>query len=76
MENSKVIRESKKLIKEFLDKYCNQTNSPYVCELISSEKGYKELEQFVLQRIARNGDTITEAIMLKERILDPNRLDD
>jgi hypothetical protein len=76
MENSKVIQESKALIRTYLDEYCSTVTSPYVCGLVSTKKGYEQVEQFVLQRMARNGDTVAEAIMLKERILDPNRLVD
>ena len=47
-----------------------------ICGLVSTKEGYHQVEQFVLQRMARNGDTVAQAIMLKERILDPNRLDD
>tara|TARA_B110000259_G_scaffold170399_1_gene201076 strand:- start:8147 stop:8383 length:237 start_codon:yes stop_codon:yes gene_type:complete len=74
-EKTKVIQKAKRLIKEFIDKFCNENVSFYVCQLCSTDKGYKSVEQFILQRMAK-GDTIGTAINLKERILDPNRLVD
>tara|TARA_Y100000004_G_scaffold190984_1_gene249014 strand:+ start:2890 stop:3120 length:231 start_codon:yes stop_codon:yes gene_type:complete len=70
-----VIAETKLMIRQFVDDFCNENVSFYVCQLASTEKGYEQLEQFVLQRMAK-GDTIARAINLKERILDPNRLVD
>ena len=76
MENlDNVVSETKQLIRDFVDDFCNENVSFYVCKLASTEKGYEQLEQFVLRRMLK-GDTIAEAISLKERILDPNRLVD
>jgi hypothetical protein len=70
-----VINEAKRQIKAFIDEFCNENDSFYVCQMASTKKGYEQVEQFVLQRMAL-GDTIAQAINLKERILDPNRLVD
>lgn len=76
MENlDNVVAETKQMIRKFVDDFCNENVSFYVCKLSSTEKGYKQLEQFVLKRMLK-GDTIARAINLKERILDPNRLVD
>ena len=76
MENlDNVITDAKKNIRKFVDDFCNENVSFYVCKLSSTEKGYKQLEQFVLKRMLK-GDTIARAINLKERLLDPNRLVD
>ena len=76
MENlDNVITDAKKNIRKFVDDFCNENVSFYVCKLSSTEEGYEHLEQFVLQRMAK-GDTIARAINLKERLLDPNRLVD
>ena len=63
------------MIREFIDEFCNENDSFYVCQLSSTEKGYKQLEQFILRRLTK-GDTIAQAVNLKERILNPNRLVD
>ncbi len=73
--NKKVFDEAKKMIREFIDDFCNDDDSPYVCKLASTKIGYDELEQFVLYRMSK-GDSIDQAVQLKERILDPNRLAD
>jgi len=70
-----VISEAKILIKDFLDKYCNENDSPFVCDYIKTKGGYDEVEQFILRRMTK-GDAVSEAVMLKERLLDPNRLVD
>jgi len=76
IDNKKyIIDEAKRTIKAFIDEFCNENDSFYVCKLASTEKGYKEVEQFILQRMSL-GDTIDQAVNLKEQILDPNRLVD
>tara|TARA_Y100000592_G_C5461760_1_gene314406 strand:+ start:919 stop:1155 length:237 start_codon:yes stop_codon:yes gene_type:complete len=75
LDNTKVIEEAKELIRSFIDEFCNENDSFYVCNLVKTEKGYKSVEQFILQRMAK-GDTIARAVNLKERMLDPNKLVD
>lgn len=75
MEKNIVIENAKKMIRSFVDRFCNENDSFYVCRLKETEEGYKNLEQFVLRRMSK-GDTISQAINLKERLLDPNRIVD
>lgn len=76
IDNKKyIINEAKRTIRAFIDEFCNENDSFYVCKLASTESGYKQVEQFILQRMAL-GDTIDQAVNLKEQILDPNRLVD
>ncbi len=75
LNKQEVIDEAKILIKDFLDKYCNENDSPFVCDFIKTEGGYRVVEDFILQRMTK-GDTVSEAVMIKERLLDPNRLVD
>ena len=74
-EKKEIFAEARRCIREAIDEFCNEDDSPYVCKLASTEKGYAIVEQFILQRMAV-GDSIFQAINLKERILDPNRLVD
>ena len=63
------------MIRSFVDRFCNENDSFYVCKLKETKKGYKSIEDFVLRRMSK-GDTISQAINLKERLLDPNRIVD
>lgn len=75
LENKEVLEEAKELIRSVIDKFCNDYQTKYVCELASTKKGYEQLEQFILRRMIK-GDTVLEAIDLQERVLDPNKLVD
>ena len=74
-DKKEIIGTAKKLIRDWIDEFCSNVDSPYVCGMASTEEGYKQLEQFILQRMAL-GDSVADAVYLQERILDPNRLVD
>jgi hypothetical protein len=75
MNSKQVLDEAKVMIREFIDDFCNGDDSPFVCDLASTEAGYKELEKFILYRMSV-GDRIDQAVNLKEQLLNPNRLAD
>ena len=75
IEKKMIIENAKKMIRSFVDRFCNENDSFYVCKLKETKEGYKSIEDFVLRRMSK-GDTISQAINLKERLLDPNRIVD
>ena len=75
IEKKMIIENAKKMIRSFVDRFCNENDSFYVCKLKETKEGYKSIEDFVLIRMSK-GDTISQAINLKERLLDPNRIVD
>ena len=70
-----VILELKMVIKEYMD-FCNEKNTPYVCKLKNTQEGYKAIEDFIIQSILETDMSVSEAIVQKERILNPNYLTD
>lgn len=65
----------KKLIGENLE-FCDSDSTPFLCDLKSSEKGYKEIEDFVVKCFFETELSVSEALVMKENELNPNYLTD
>lgn len=52
--------------------YCNQIDTPYVCNLISDPKGKAQVVDLIVEYVGNNGMTIGEAINYIERENNPN----
>ncbi len=74
-KSEQVILELKMVIKEYMD-YCNEKNTPYVCKLKQTKEGYKAIEDFIINMVIQTDKSVSEAIVEKERILNPNYLTD
>jgi|TARA_R110000744_G_C19335732_1_gene559000 hypothetical protein len=74
-EKKLLFKEMKSVIAKYLQE-CDSSITPYVCEMQSTQKGYNEIEQFVLNLMVIENYTIGRAIMIKERQLDPTLLND
>lgn len=67
--------ELKKLIKDNLE-FCNEKSTPYLCEYKQSKKGYKEIEQFVIKAFFDTEMSVSDALVMKENMLNPNYITD
>tara|TARA_R110000764_G_scaffold542_8_gene2094 strand:- start:6352 stop:6582 length:231 start_codon:yes stop_codon:yes gene_type:complete len=72
---SEAIYNAKENIKKELD-MCNKEETPFLCSLIGSERGYKQAEIAILYLIGERGFTISMAIAEQERLLNPRYTDD
>ena len=66
-------------IKGQIDAYllnCNETNTPYICNLKNEDGGRKKIHDFILEAMFRQSLTIGQALSEFERVLDPNYLND
>lgn len=53
----------------------DKTNTPRICELISSEEKRKKIVDYIVQMVANGGNSIAEAIMELEYDFSNNRVD-
>jgi len=51
--------------------YCNQVDTPYVCQMISDTKGKEMVVNLIVEYVGKNGMTIGEAINYIERDNNP-----
>ena len=76
MANSEVvINKLRATINTRLD-MCNGKTMPYVCEMAKSKEGREMILGFVVDLVAQGGFTIIDALMEKERSLNPNLCQD
>lgn len=76
MANSEVIiNKLRATINTRLD-MCNGATMPYVCEMAKSKEGREMILGFVVDLVAQGGFTIIDALMEKERSLNPNLCQD
>ena len=62
-------------LKILIDKYltlCDSNNSPYLCQHIQMEEGYKDVEEFCISNFILNNTTIGESLVIKENLLNTN----
>ena len=74
-EKRELFDRAKQTISAYL-KDCDSDTAPYVCKMKNTKEGYAELEQFILNLMCLEGYTVGQAIMIKERQLDPSLLND
>ena len=51
--------------------YCNQIDTPAVCQMINDEKGKEEVVNLIIEYVGKNGMSIGEAINYIERDNNP-----
>tara|TARA_R110002126_G_scaffold81922_1_gene201428 strand:- start:55 stop:285 length:231 start_codon:yes stop_codon:yes gene_type:complete len=73
--NEVIINKLRATINTRLD-MCNGTTMPYVCEMSKSKEGKEMVLGFVVDLVAQGGFTIIDALMEKERSLNPNLCQD
>ncbi len=51
--------------------YCNPTETPTVCQLISTAGGKQQVVDLIVEYVGKNGMSISEAIVFIERERNP-----
>jgi hypothetical protein len=74
-DKRRVISDLKKVIATYLKK-CDESITPFVCGLQSTPKGYKKVEQLIINQCIINKYRVGEAIMELEHTLNPNLTND
>ena len=75
MSKDLLLIEIKMLIKENLE-YCSMKATPYLCAYKETEEGYKDIENFCIQAFFNTNMDVSEALVMKENLLNPNYLTD
>lgn len=75
-KRDKLIIGIKRTIKEYLDSFCDENSTPYLCELKQTTEGRKEIEDFVIRAFFNTDMGISDALVEKENMLNPNYLTD
>lgn len=70
-----LLLEIKMLIRENL-KFCNKQTTPYLCSYSETEEGYKDIEDFCIKAFFETDMDVSEALIMKENLLNPNYLTD
>jgi len=70
-----IMLELKMLIAENLT-FCNLESTPYLCALKETKEGYKEIEDFCIKAFFETDMDVSEALVIKENLLNPNYLTD
>jgi hypothetical protein len=74
-ERQVLMVELKKLIKDNLE-FCDAKSTPYICEYKQTERGYKDIEQFVIKAFFETDMSVSDALAMKENMLNPNYITD
>ncbi len=69
------LTELRDLIRTSLE-YCDSIEMPAVCGMKSTPEGYRLLEEDIVNRIAKGGFTISQALIQIEKENNINRIDD
>ena len=70
MRANEVIARAKFNIEKELE-YCDKVDTPYICEMIKTPKGRKQVIDTILGLVALRGFSISMAIAEQERLLNP-----
>jgi hypothetical protein len=70
-----LIIEIKMLVRENL-KFCDEKSTPYLCAYKQSQEGYKDIEDFCIKAFFETDMDVSEALIMKENLLNPNYLTD
>lgn len=70
-----LVMELKILIKQNLN-YCNSKSTPYLCAYKETIEGMQDIENFCIKAFFETDMDISEALIMKENLLNPNYLTD
>jgi hypothetical protein len=73
---AKLISELKGNINQYLENFCDAESTPYLCDLRQSKEGYKQIEDFVIKAFFESDMSVSDALVQKENMLNPNYLTD
>lgn len=74
-ERELLILELKQIISDYL-MMCDGVQYPYVCNLIQTPEGREAVEEFCIRMFVQNNTTVGDALLIKERALNPNYIKD
>lgn len=74
-ERQLLVVELKKLIKDNLD-FCDEKSTPYLCKHKETKSGYNDIEKFVIKAFFETNMGVSEALVVKENMLNPNYITD
>jgi hypothetical protein len=74
-ERDLLLIKLKKLIKDNLD-FCDAESTPYLCNYKQTKEGYRDIEQFVIKAFFETNMSVSEALVVKENMLNPNYITD
>jgi hypothetical protein len=74
-ERQVLMVELKKLIKDNLE-FCDEQSTPYLCAYKESSEGYADVESFVIKAFFETNMSVSDALVIKENLLNPNYLTD
>ena len=75
VSNEFLLMEIKMLVRENLN-FCNKQSTPYLCSYSQTEEGYKDIEDFCIKAFFETDMDVSEALIMKENLLNPNYLTD
>ena len=70
-----LLLEIKMLVRENL-KFCNEKSTPYLCSYSQTQEGYNDIEDFCIKAFFETDMDVSEALIMKENLLNPNYLTD
>lgn len=70
-----LVMELKILIQQNLN-YCNTKSTPYLCAYKQTKEGMEDIETFCIKAFFETDMNISEALVMKENLLNPNYLTD
>jgi len=70
-----LLLDLKMLIRENL-KFCDDKSTPFLCAYKETEEGYKDIEDFCIKAFFETDMDVSEALIMKENLLNPNYLTD
>ena len=70
-----LVMEIKMLVRENL-KFCDSKSSPSLCSYKQSQEGYKDIEDFCIKAFFETDMDVSEALIMKENLLNPNYFTD
>jgi hypothetical protein len=66
-----LLLDLKMLIRENL-KFCDDKSTPFLCAYKETEEGYKDIEDFCIKAFFETDMDVSEALVMKENLLNPN----
>lgn len=74
-ERAMLMVQLKKLIADNLE-FCDEKSTPYLCAYKQTPNGYKNIEAFVIKAFFETNMSVSDALVQKENMLNPNYLTD
>ena len=74
MKNEYSIHELRELTKLQIEReldFCNPTDTPMVCSMISTEQGRQKIVDLILEYVGNSGQTIAQAIVSIDNEFNP-----